>query len=400
MRAAWVLCAALLAAAAGPAGALELPFLGKGEAEAPPPSPPRPVVTEFAADTAAFNRSIPGVVAAVTEVRMAFQTLGRMTARPVDVGDRVAQGDLLARLAPEDLEGGVRAAEAAVAAAEVNLTTAENTAERARALASRNVASTAQLEQAEQGLAAAQSAVAQTRAQLESARNAEGFAVMTAPIAGVISDVQAAPGAVVAAGDPIMTLSSEDRLEARIDLTETQLRGLAPGDPFTIWRDPATEAGRAEAEGEGAEVSEPAQAASAAAAQTSPPVEGIVSRIAPVADAQTRLRRVHLALPMAVGETSGLRIGSLIRARRAGADALRLTVPAAAVVVGPEGGAGVWTVTRQGDGGTVALTPVTLGATEGGRTEVTGGLTPGAEVVVRGVHSLTQGQAVGPRVAP
>lgn len=402
MRAAWVLCAALLAAAAGPAGALELPFFGKGEAEAPPPAPPRPVVTEFAADTAAFNRSIPGVVAAVTEVRMAFQTLGRMTARPVDVGDRVAQGDLLARLAPEDLEGGVRAAEAAVAAAEVNLTTAENTAERARALASRNVASTAQLEQAEQGLAAAQSAVAQTRAQLESARNAEGFAVMTAPIAGVISDVQAAPGAVVAAGDPIMTLSSEDRLEARIDLTETQLRGLAPGDPFTIWRDPATEAGRAEAEGEGegAEVPDPAQAASAAAAQTSPPVEGIVSRIAPVADAQTRLRRVHLALPMAVGETSGLRIGSLIRARRAGADALRLTVPAAAVVAGPEGGAGVWTVTRQGDGGTVALTPVTLGATEGGRTEVTGGLTPGAEVVVRGVHSLTQGQAVGPRVAP
>ncbi|KGJ16470.1 efflux RND transporter periplasmic adaptor subunit [Paracoccus panacisoli] len=400
MRAAWVLCAALLAAAAGPAGALELPFFGRGEAEAPPPAPPRPVVTEFAADTAAFNRSIPGVVAAVTEVRMAFQTLGRMTARPVDVGDRVAQGDLLARLAPEDLEGGVRAAEAAVAAAEVNLTTAENTAERARALASRNVASTAQLEQAEQGLAAAQSAVAQTRAQLESARNAEGFAVMTAPIAGVISDVQAAPGAVVAAGDPIMTLSSEDRLEARIDLTETQLRGLAPGDPFTIWRDPATEAGRAEAEGEGAEVPDPAQAASAAAAQTSPPVEGIVSRIAPVADAQTRLRRVHLALPMAVGETSGLRIGSLIRARRAGADALRLTVPAAAVVVGPEGGAGVWTVTRQGDGGTVALTPVTLGATEGGRTEVTGGLTPGAEVVVRGVHSLTQGQAVGPRVAP
>ena len=46
-----------------------------------------------------------------------------------------------------------------------------------------------------------------------------------------------------------MTLSSEDRLEARIDLTETQLRGLAPGDPFTIWRDPATEAGRAEAGG-------------------------------------------------------------------------------------------------------------------------------------------------------
>lgn len=355
-----------------PAGALTLPFLGQDQPAAPD-VPPRPVVTEIVADTATTGRSTPGVIAAATEVQMAFQTLGRIVERPVDVGDRVAQGDLLARLDPEDLAGSVRAAEAAVASAEVNLGTARNAAERARALARRNVASTAQLEQAEQALAAAQSAVDQSRAQLESARDAQGFAVMTAPITGVISSVEAAPGAVVAAGDPIMTLSSEDRLEARIDLTEAQLRGIAPGTVVLVWRDRDQNA----------------------------PVRGTVHRIAPVADALTRTRRVHIALP----DATGLRLGSLIRARLADDRGARLTIPAAAVI-DSAGKPAVWVVTRPAEGAaTVALRPVTLDGDvknlgAGARIEVVSGLAAGDEIVIRGVHSLTEGQAVGPRVDP
>ncbi|WP_240558635.1 efflux RND transporter periplasmic adaptor subunit [Paracoccus contaminans] len=324
-------------------------------------------MTEFVTDTAQQERTIPGVIVAATEVQMAFQTLGRMIERPVDVGDRVRQGDLLARLDPEDLASTTRAAKAAVAAAEVNLETARNTAERARALARRNVASTAQLETAEQALTAAQSTVAQARAQLESARDAQSFAVMTAPIAGVISAVKAAPGAVVAAGDPIMTLSSEDRIEARIDLIEAQLRGVKPGTRFLVWRD---------SEGER-------------------PVAGTVTRIDPVADPQTRTRRVFITLP----DDTDLRLGSLVRARAEGSGATRLTVPAGALVVTPAGSA-VWQVTRQGEAASVALRPVQPGETAGGRTQILDGLKAGDEVVTRGVHSLSEGQAVGRRVDP
>lgn len=347
-----------------PAGAFTLPFFGKPE-EAPPPAPPRPVVTEIVADTATSGRSIPGVIAAATEVEMAFQTLGRMVERPVDVGDRVRQNDLLARLDPEDLSGTARAAAAAVSAAEVNLRTAQNAAERARALARRNVASTAQLEQAEQALAAAQSAMDQSRAQLESARDAEGFAVMAAPITGVISSVAAAPGAVVAAGQPIMTLSSEDKLEARIDLTESQLQGVKPGTRFLVWRDR-----------DGDE-----------------PITGTVERIAPVADAQTRTRRVYISLP----DATGLRLGSLIRARREGTDGSGLTVPEAAIVQTDKGDA-VWVVTRQGDKATVRLRPVVRAEGIGPRVVISSGLAMGDEVVIRGVHSLTEEQAVGRRM--
>lgn len=362
-----LLAAGALAPMAQPAAAFTLPFLG-GKDEAPPSAPPRPVVTEIVADTSAQARSIPGVIAARTEVQMAFQTLGRMIERPVDVGDRVTQGQLLARLDPDDLTGTVRAAEAALTAAEVNLTTATNTERRARSLASRNVASRAQLEQAEQGLAAAQSAVRQAQAELERARDAEGFTVMTAPMAGVISAVTATPGAVVAAGDPILTVSSEDKVEAAIDLTEAQLAGIEPGTPYLIWR-----------EGDGAQ-----------------PARGTVDRIAPVADAQTRTRRVYINL----ADTSGFRLGSLIRARPEGGETTVLTVPEAAVLRDAGGAASVWIVTRAGDTATVARHPVTLGDAAGGRVTVTAGLDTGAEIVTRGVNSLTDGQAVGRRVAP
>lgn len=364
MRLALLLVLGLLPAAS--AGAFTLPF---GPARADLPAAPRPIVTEIVTDCdrSPMGRSIPGVITATTEVQMAFQTLGRMIERRVDVGDRVNRGDLLARLDPEDLAGATRSAEAMLAAAEVNLTTASNSAARARSLMDRDVASAVQLEQAEQALSAARSTVEQARSRVESARNAEGFAVMTAPIAGVVTAVRTTPGAVVAAGDPILTLSSEQAVEARIDLTEPELAGVAPGTEFLVWRDHAVEEA----------------------------VRGRVDRISPVADPQTRTRRVHVSLPPG----TGFRLGSLIRAGRATKGAVRLTVPAAALLDRPEGPA-VWTVDRQGDTARVALQPVATGARLGSRIEVTEGLAPGAEVVVRGVNSLTEGQPVGRRVQP
>lgn len=365
MRPALLLALCLLTSA--PASAFTLSF-GRAEPQAAP-VPPRPVVSEILEGgmTTATVRSIPGVIAAATEVQMAFQTLGRMIERPADTGDRVRAGELLARLDPEDLAASTRAAEAALASAEVDLTTARNAADRARSLAERNVASTAQLEQAERALSGARSAVEQARARLESARDAEGHALMTAPIDGVVTAVRAAPGAVVAAGDPVLTLSSEDALEARVDLTEAELAGVARGTEFLIARE------RDDAQ----------------------PIRGHVDRISPVADAQTRTRRVYIGLP----RDSGLRLGSLVLASRVMARTMRLTVPAAAVLSRPEGPA-VWTVRRQGGTARVALQPVTTGERVGDRIEITKGLAPGAEVVTRGVHSLTDGQPVGRRVAP
>jgi membrane fusion protein, multidrug efflux system len=53
--------------------------------------------------------SLTGTVQAQMEVNLAFRIDGRMTERPVNVGDPVAPGQLVARLDPENEENALRA---------------------------------------------------------------------------------------------------------------------------------------------------------------------------------------------------------------------------------------------------------------------------------------------------
>ncbi|MDN3712473.1 hypothetical protein QWZ10_13225 [Paracoccus cavernae] len=144
--------------------------------------PPHPVVSIITGDQPPEARSVPGVVAARYEVDLGFQTLGRLVDRPVDIGDVVSAGQSLAALNPEDLQGNVDAARAALDAAEVQLRTARATADRTRELARRNVASVAVLEQAETALTAAEAAYEQAGSELVRARDARSFATINAPL--------------------------------------------------------------------------------------------------------------------------------------------------------------------------------------------------------------------------
>lgn len=357
--------AAALTLLTQPAQALTLPWQKEA---APAPMPPRPVVTEFVSELPELARTVPGVIAASNTADLAFQTLGTITHRPVDVGDEVKAGQILARLNPDDLESDVRAAIAGRDAARVQLQTAMSTAERTRALAERNVASTAQLEEAERALSAAQAQVRQTESQLTQAEAAQGFADISAPFDGVITAVQKDVGTLVAAGDTIMTLASVNDLEADIDLPEPMLANIEPGTGFII-RPERDDARRTPA---------------------------VVQRIDPLADMATRTRRVHLRME----DATGYRIGALIRANIASDGGAILTLPRTAIVSGTDGKQAIWLVSRQGDKATVSSHPITTGQEYLGRVQVTSGLEKGQEVVVRGANSLTEGQAVGRAVQP
>lgn len=328
----------------------------------------RPVVTEIIADDPLETRPVPGVIAARTEVSLGFQTLGRMIARHVDVGDIVTEGQVLAAIDPDDLQDNVTAAEAAVAAALVQLDTTQASAERTRELARRSVVSTAQLEQVENALAAAQAHYIQAQSELLRARDAEGFANLVAPFDGVISAVFVNVGAVVSAGAPVIRLSGDDELEAVIDLPEAALADVSPGQSYEIWSE----------NDEGRHI--PAK----------------VRLIVPLADAATRTRRVHLSL----AQDQGLRLGTLIRARPALSGQRLLTLPESAIRE-TDGQTHVWIVKDDDGGRRVHLQAVqTAPVAAVGRIAITAGLDQGDEVVIRGVNSLTDGQAVGMAVTP
>ena len=93
---------------------------------APPPEPVRAVKTVvIASTTAGSNYEYAAEIRARVESRLGFRVGGKMVERPVNVGDTVKAGQVLARLDPRDLRLGEDVARAAVASAAVNLQQAE-----------------------------------------------------------------------------------------------------------------------------------------------------------------------------------------------------------------------------------------------------------------------------------
>lgn len=105
----------------------------------------RPVkVLEVAANKTERTLDYSGAVRARSEIAMGFRVSGKITERLVDIGDRVAPGEIVARIDATDYVLSVRSAEASLAAAERQVETADLALKRARQLFARNVTSKSQ----------------------------------------------------------------------------------------------------------------------------------------------------------------------------------------------------------------------------------------------------------------
>ncbi|MCB2136802.1 MAG: efflux RND transporter periplasmic adaptor subunit [Rhodobacteraceae bacterium] len=348
-------CLALLATL--PALAEEAPALAAA---------PRPVVSEIVNATAGKLASYTGTVASRIEIDLGFPMIGTIAERPVDTGDLVRSGQVLARLDPEDLDAAQRAAEAGVAVAAAQLRSARDAEERARALLARGVGSATRVEDAERALAAADARQVQAEAALARAGDMLSLARLEAPQDGVVTQVFAEAGATLSAGQPVLRLAATDEREIVIDLTEADVAALDVGDSFD----------------------------SVLAANPTISAAATLTRIDPVADRSTRTRRLHLTLDK---PPAGFRLGALVRVTPAIRPDAGVAIDIAAVL-DPDGTAAVWVADRASD--TARLTPVTLGDRFGGQVRITAGLRAGDEVIVKGIHSLQDGQAIGPMVTP
>ena len=95
----------------------------------------RPVRTVTATKGEAGETAVlTGHIRAEDEPALAFRIAGRMIERPVNVGDRVEAGQVLAKLDPENELYALRSAEAALVAAQGQLTYARGDFERHRQL--------------------------------------------------------------------------------------------------------------------------------------------------------------------------------------------------------------------------------------------------------------------------
>jgi multidrug efflux pump subunit AcrA (membrane-fusion protein) len=149
------------------------------------------------------------------EVNIAFRADGRLIERPVNLGDRIAVGNIVARIESKTEQNAVEGAEADVAAAQANLAQVEKAEARQSDLLKRGVSSRASYDQALQQLQAAQAQLDGASSRLRTSQSRAKYAELDADVGGTVTAVGATPGEFVRAGQMIVRVAREDRVAGR-----------------------------------------------------------------------------------------------------------------------------------------------------------------------------------------
>jgi RND family efflux transporter MFP subunit len=327
--------------------------------EAEVPEPIRPVLSTIIEPKASSGTAAVGIVEPRFKTDLSFRVLGRLLARPVNVGDLVQQDQIVAAIDPTALELAVRSARADLSKKQAQFENARATEQRQRTLIVTDATSKETLDNAEQARAGAEASVANAQAKLTKAIEQLGYAQVKAEFAGVVTAVGAEVGQVVSTGQNVVTVARPDIREAVVDIGPDFPVPLRMGLSFTV------------------------------SLQLLPSIQvhGQIREIAPQADPVTRTVRVRVAL---TDPPPSFRLGSTVTAKLADDQPSVLRVPASAVFAKGEENF-VWVVNLPA--GTVSLRKVDL-TRDDGAFRVTGGLDAGTRVVTAGTHSLKQGQQV------
>jgi len=302
-----------------------------------------------------------GEVRARVESRLGFRVGGKLTQRPVELGQRVAAGQLLAQLDAQDYQLAAAAARAQMAAASSNRDLAAADFKRYQALKAQNFISGAELERRETTLQAAQAQLEQAQAQLSAQGNQAGYTRLLADVSGIVTAVEAEPGQVVAAGTPVVRIARDGPRDVVFAVPEDKVALLKTGSAAQVRLWPANSS-----------------------------LQGVVREVAGSADPVTRTFLVKVALAAGATPALGTTVTVLPQAlARDGVPVIKL--PTSAFRQDGKASA-VWVLDVPSM--TVKLQPVQIATADGNEVVVASGLQPGMQVVTAGVHVLSPGQKV------
>ena len=187
---------------------------GKAEkAEAPPL--PAAKVRLAAGSQGGANGWVAATLTATQHAVLSTRLAASVRKVYVNEGQHVAAGALLISLADEDLQSGLKAAQAAVDAATVQH-------RRIEALLKQGAAIPAEMDQANTQLAQARAAVEQVKGNL-------AYTQIRAPFAGVVQNRMVSEGAFAGPGTPLVEVEGLGALELDGSLSEAEAKGLRIG---------------------------------------------------------------------------------------------------------------------------------------------------------------------------
>lgn len=175
-----------------------------------------------------------GVTRAARRARLSFSIGGRLTSRPVEVGDRVTEGQVLARLDDREPRNASATARGALAEVQARRAQAERDVDRTRRLVDAKAATGEELERARAALDAVRAAEEAAQARLDEAKRLLGETRLAAPYGGTVTEVYFEPGEYASPGRPVVDLSGDGDLELEVEVPETVAPKIGRGDEVDV----------------------------------------------------------------------------------------------------------------------------------------------------------------------
>ncbi|MGA5485591.1 efflux RND transporter periplasmic adaptor subunit [Pseudomonas siliginis] len=321
-------------------------------------SPPRPVLAVKVEAGGAQQSAYTGVVAARTESNLGFRVSGKVIERKVDPGQHVSRGDTLLVLDIGDFELALRSAKNRVNAAQAQLRQRRDDENRYQRLASTGAVSRQIFDQSATNLRVAEAELAAAQSDASQIENRRTYSVLKADGDGIITDMLADRGQVVAEGQIVARLAHDGAREAIVNLPEQQRARAAQNAlafPFGA----------------------PDQA-----------VTATLRELSASADPTTRTYRARYVLH---GPVERFALGSTITVRLQGdGQAQQTRVPIGALQDAGQG-TGVWLIA---DDNTLSFAPVKVASLGQEEALLDSGVTPGQTIVALGAHLLHSGDRV------
>lgn len=323
-----------------------------------PAQPVRVTRIAFAAEDRITRHT--GTIRPRQEVALGFRLPGKITARLVELGDRVAKGQIVARLDDADARLELELAEAEATASVIDLTRARADAVRAAALFRDGHVAQAALDRATSAEAEATARADRAARALSLARNSLDYTVLRADGDGIVTATPGEAGQVVAAGQPVVSIAETGAADVVFQLPE-QDRALihAATARAELWGDAAA------------------------------PYALTLRDISPDVDPAGRTYRVRMSIDRPDDRVAFGRTVTVELAR--GADAPTATLPLAAVL-NDGSGTRIWRVDATGT--RVESVPVEVVEMSGQTLRLRGPLADGDTIVSLGVHKIDPARPV------
>lgn len=179
-------------------------------------------------------RTFVGVAQAGVESRLSFRVPGTVQKVPVRVGDNVRKGQLIAELDRSDYQLQVQQADAALSQAKAQARNAAANYERVMRMWEANTGSRSDLDGARAANESAKAGVQAAEKQFELAKSQLSYARLTAPVSGAIASVNVEVNENVAAGQPMVMLTSGSDIEVKLSIPEILIAQMKEGSKVKV----------------------------------------------------------------------------------------------------------------------------------------------------------------------